>query len=109
MLAPLLAHVWISTLFLALLLGVVAVLRNRLTATARFALASIGILKFAIPGALFAPLLARPADAVATAMPERFSDVVLQRLAGLGPAAQRAVRAAAVLGPRFDWRLLENV
>ena len=46
---------------------------------------------------------------MATAIPERFSDVVLQRLDALGSMAQRMVRAAAVFGPRFDWRLLGPV
>ena len=58
---------------------------------------------------LLASLLARPANVVATAIPERFSDVVLQRLDALGSMAQRVVRAAAVFGPRFDWRLLGPV
>ena len=58
---------------------------------------------------LLAALLARPANVAAAAMPERFSDVVLQRLDALGSMAQRVVRAAAVFGPRFDWRLLGPV
>jgi DNA-binding CsgD family transcriptional regulator/tetratricopeptide (TPR) repeat protein len=58
---------------------------------------------------LIASLVARPANVAATAMPERFSDVVLQRLAALGAEAQQVVQAAAVLGPRFDWRLLGPV
>jgi beta-lactamase regulating signal transducer with metallopeptidase domain len=45
------AHVWSSTLFLALVLLALLLLRSRLTASARFALVFIGILKFAIPAA----------------------------------------------------------
>jgi beta-lactamase regulating signal transducer with metallopeptidase domain len=59
LLAPLVQHLWSSTLFLLLLLGVLAVLRRRLTASARFAIALIGILKFAIPASAFAPLVER--------------------------------------------------
>ena len=43
MITALAAHLWASTLFLALLLAVVAVARKRLTATARFWLVLIGI------------------------------------------------------------------
>lgn len=52
-----LSHLWTSTLFLVLVLLVFVLLRRRLTAGARFALALIGILKFAIPGAAVEPLI----------------------------------------------------
>lgn len=42
-------HVWDSSIFLLLILLVLLVVRNRLTASARFALALTGILKFAVP------------------------------------------------------------
>lgn len=45
------AHVWSSTIFLALILLALLLVRSRLTASARFALVFIGILKFAIPAA----------------------------------------------------------
>jgi beta-lactamase regulating signal transducer with metallopeptidase domain len=51
------AHLWASTLFLALVLAVIAVARKRLTATARFWLALIGIAKFAVPGSILKPLI----------------------------------------------------
>jgi len=53
---PLIAsHVWSSTIFLLLVLAVIFLVRGRLTASARFSLCLIGILKFAIPGAAIAP------------------------------------------------------
>ncbi|HEV8434884.1 MAG TPA: M56 family metallopeptidase [Thermoanaerobaculia bacterium] len=45
------AHLWSSTIFLALVLLALLLVRSRLTASARFALVFIGILKFAIPAA----------------------------------------------------------
>ena len=51
-LPSLVSHLWSSTIFLILVLLVVLVMRTRLTASARFSLALIGILKFAIPGAI---------------------------------------------------------
>lgn len=45
-------HIWVSTLFLGLVLAVVALMRARLTASARFTLALVGILKFAIPAGM---------------------------------------------------------
>lgn len=60
-LPDLVAHLWSSTLFLLLVLVVVFLMRHRLTASARFALALIGILKFAIPGGLLSFPAARPA------------------------------------------------
>ena len=52
-----LSHLLSSTIFLLLLLLVVFAMRNRLTATARFSLALIGIVKFAIPGSIVTPAL----------------------------------------------------
>src|SRR5437870_6250680 len=54
------SHLWSSTIFLLLMIAIAFLLRNRLTAAARCWLALIGILKFAIPSAVFAPLMARP-------------------------------------------------
>ncbi|MEA2165586.1 MAG: hypothetical protein QOK37_3713 [Thermoanaerobaculia bacterium] len=51
------AHLWSSTIFLLLILIVLLLGRTRLTAGARHALALIGIIKFAIPSAIFLPLL----------------------------------------------------
>ena len=48
-LPALIEHLWVSTLFLAMVLALLVLLRGRLTAAARFTLALIGILKFAIP------------------------------------------------------------
>ena len=45
------AHLWSSTIFLALVLLALLLVRSRLTASARFAMVFIGILKFAIPAA----------------------------------------------------------
>ncbi|HEX7190660.1 MAG TPA: M56 family metallopeptidase [Thermoanaerobaculia bacterium] len=45
------AHLWSSTIFLAMVLLVLLLLRSRLTASARFAVVFVGILKFAIPAA----------------------------------------------------------
>lgn len=45
------SHLWSSTLFLIIVLLVLAAMPDRLTAGARFSLALIGIAKFAIPGA----------------------------------------------------------
>ena len=45
------AHLWSSTIFLALVLLALLLVRSRLTASARFALVFVGILKFAIPAA----------------------------------------------------------
>jgi DNA-binding CsgD family transcriptional regulator len=57
---------------------------------------------------LLASRLASPATAAGLGgtVSERFRDVVVQRLGGLGGDARQVVRAAAVLGTRFDWRLL---
>ncbi|MEK6372759.1 MAG: M56 family metallopeptidase [Acidobacteriota bacterium] len=56
-LPALLSHLWSSTAFLVLVLAVIFLMRNRLTAGARFSLALIGIVKFAIPGSLLTSLL----------------------------------------------------
>jgi beta-lactamase regulating signal transducer with metallopeptidase domain len=59
-LPALLAHLWSSTAFLLLMLAVVFLMRKRLTAGARFSLALIGIVKFAVPGTLVSSLLPAP-------------------------------------------------
>jgi hypothetical protein len=41
--------------------------------------------------------------------PRRFADVVLARLAQMTPDQQNVLAAAAVLGHRFDWRLLDTI
>jgi beta-lactamase regulating signal transducer with metallopeptidase domain len=51
------AHLWSSTIFLALVLLALLLVRSRLTASARFAVVFIGILKFAIPAALLTRLI----------------------------------------------------
>ena len=61
----LIQHLWISTLFLALMLAVVFAMRSRLTASARFTLALIGIAKFAIPAGLIG-LMSQSATQVIT-------------------------------------------
>jgi beta-lactamase regulating signal transducer with metallopeptidase domain len=50
----LVSHLWLSTVFLLAVLVVLAVLRRRLTAGARFSLVLIGLAKFALPHALVA-------------------------------------------------------
>jgi len=50
----LVSHLWLSTLFLLAVLAVLAVLRRRLTAGARFSLVLIGLAKFALPHAIVA-------------------------------------------------------
>jgi DNA-binding CsgD family transcriptional regulator/tetratricopeptide (TPR) repeat protein len=51
----------------------------------------------------------RVAGRVAEALPASFRDLLLSRLASLDAAANRCVRAAAVLGRTFDWRLLAPI
>lgn len=53
----LLTHLWDSTLFLMVMLCVAGLARGRVTAGARFSVALIGILKFAIPTAMIAALV----------------------------------------------------
>lgn len=48
------SHVWSSTIFLLAVLVILAVLRRRLTAGARFSLALVGLAKFALPHAVVA-------------------------------------------------------
>ena len=50
----LVSHVWLSTIFLLAILTILAVLRRRLTAGARFSLVLIGLAKFALPHAIVA-------------------------------------------------------
>lgn len=42
-------------------------------------------------------------------VPPTFADTIRRRLAGLGPHGQAVLRAAAVLGRRFDWALLPAI
>lgn len=56
-LPSLLSHLWSSTIFLLLVLLVVFALRNRLTASGRFSLVFIGMVKFVIPSALMMPVV----------------------------------------------------
>jgi DNA-binding CsgD family transcriptional regulator len=46
-------------------------------------------------------------DTSAASVPQRFAHTVRQRLATLSDEATAIVEASAVLGSRFDWRLLE--
>jgi DNA-binding CsgD family transcriptional regulator/tetratricopeptide (TPR) repeat protein len=62
-------------------------------------LAAVGAL--APDGQLTGPL--------ATNVPRTFAATVRRRLADLDPAARRVVDAAAVLGRRFDWRLIPEI
>ena len=48
------SHVWSSTIFLLAVLVILAVLRRRLTAGARFSLVLVGLAKFALPHAIVA-------------------------------------------------------
>ena len=48
-LPPLIQHLWVSTLFLAIVLAALFLLRPRLTAGGRFLLALTGVVKFAVP------------------------------------------------------------
>jgi DNA-binding CsgD family transcriptional regulator len=48
----------------------------------------------------------RLAPAATPTVPVTFAESVQRRLAGLGPAAGPVLRAAAVLGRRFDWTLV---
>lgn len=54
LLPGLVSHVWLSTVFLLAVLAILAVLRRRLTAGARFSLVLVGLAKFALPHAIFA-------------------------------------------------------
>lgn len=62
-------------------------------------LAAVGAL--APDGQLTGPL--------ATNVPRTFAATVRRRLADLDPAARQVVDAAAVLGRRFDWRLIPEI
>jgi DNA-binding CsgD family transcriptional regulator len=62
-------------------------------------LAAVGAL--APDGQLKGPLAAN--------VPRTFTSTVRRRLAALDPAARSVVEAAAVLGRRFDWRLLPEI
>lgn len=78
----LLSHLWSSTLFLLLVLVVMLASRTRLTADARFSLALIGILKFAIPGAIVMPLIRLTGVDVLFRGPQGPLPVPLQLLGG---------------------------
>jgi DNA-binding CsgD family transcriptional regulator/tetratricopeptide (TPR) repeat protein len=62
-------------------------------------LAAVGAL--APDGTLTGPLT--------TNVPRTFAATVRRRLAGLDPGARAVVEAAAVLGRRFDWRLIPEI
>ena len=97
----LVSHLWSSTLFLLLILLALLVMRRRLTAGARFSLALIGILKFAIPVALVEPVvrrLARDLFGSGSRGPLEFPLQVLGGPVGIGPSSpgQSLWPAAAV-------------
>ena len=99
---PLAAHLWSSTLFLAAALLLGALLRNRLTASGRFALALTGIVKFAIPSAIVAPLFRARAAAVPLTTPMRLLRGALQPdvappRAAVWPAVVLAIWAAVAV------------
>lgn len=60
-------------------------------------------------GALFREGTSWMSSGVETIVPLTFSDSVRQRLASLGEPAGSLLRAAAVLGRRFDWSLLSAI
>jgi beta-lactamase regulating signal transducer with metallopeptidase domain len=64
-------HLWSSTIFLALVLITLALVRGRLRGSARFSLALVGILKFAIPSAVISPLLIRTVPSTPLPIPLR--------------------------------------
>ena len=54
-------------------------------------------------------LLSVPVSGISDAVPESFADAVSRRLARLPAESVLVVECAAVLGRRFDWRLLPSV
>ncbi|MGD9527842.1 MAG: AAA family ATPase, partial [Pseudonocardia sp.] len=54
-------------------------------------------------------LIAVPASGVSQAVPSTFADAVVRRMEALPAEATLVVHCAAVLGRRFDWRLLPAV
>ncbi|MDN5855613.1 MAG: hypothetical protein L0K86_22795, partial [Actinomycetia bacterium] len=54
-------------------------------------------------------LLSVPAAGISDAVPGTFADAVARRLDALGAEPELVVECAAVLGRRFDWRLLTPV
>jgi len=54
-------------------------------------------------------LLSVPVSGLSEAVPESFADAVARRLAALGAESVLVVQCAAVLGRRFDWRLLPRI
>lgn len=97
------AHVWSSTIFLALILLALLLLRRRLTASARFAMVFVGILKFAIPAAPLTHLIrsltpARVIRAVpVTVLAGAFPPPAVTTVRNFGPAIALAVWIVAGL------------
>ncbi len=54
-------------------------------------------------------LLSVPVSGLSDAVPESFADAVSRRLVSLGAESVLVLQCAAVLGRRFDWRLLPRV
>ncbi|HVE65578.1 MAG TPA: M56 family metallopeptidase, partial [Thermoanaerobaculia bacterium] len=78
----LVSHVWSSTIFIGLVLLVLFLARKRLTAGARFSLAFIGILKFAIPVAVVEPFVRRVAEEIFGSGARGRFEIPLQVLGG---------------------------
>jgi beta-lactamase regulating signal transducer with metallopeptidase domain len=64
LLPALASHLWSSTVFLLAVLAILFILRQRLTAAARFSLALIGLAKFALPDAIVGGLVKAFDDAL---------------------------------------------
>ncbi|HVE26073.1 MAG TPA: AAA family ATPase [Sporichthya sp.] len=58
---------------------------------------------------LIEELASFPAAGISSAVPAGFADAVIRRLASLPAEAVLCVQCAAVLGRRFDWRLLPTI
>jgi beta-lactamase regulating signal transducer with metallopeptidase domain len=84
-----LAHLWSSTIFLALMLLLIALLRRRLTAGAIFSIALIGLLKFAIPSMALAKVV-EWAGGDARVPETNLLSAPLTMLSGTFPAAEAA-------------------
>lgn len=78
----LVSHLWSSTIFLLVVLLVILATRRRLTASARFSLALIGILKFVIPAAVLEPGVRRIAGELFRSGSRGALEVPLQVLGG---------------------------
>jgi beta-lactamase regulating signal transducer with metallopeptidase domain len=97
-LPELVQHLWVSTLFLAVLLAAVFLLRGRLTAGARFMLALIGVLKFAVPAGLLMSWMVRlfePDSRAAFALPVKAAGVLRLDVA---PAAPQSIWPQMAVG-----------